>query len=220
MELHTKKCHKWIDVDFRKIQKQISSNLDYGWRRNMWHKIWLKGEKQIVLHSAPPLHGDWWLLIIVSFAHPNLFNKCSAPPSAFYPLLQLSPSSAPSQPRLLHSVRADAYSFDQGHFWQWRTCWRQGLVYQCRRGGCIFIRPGVFRTTEHLLETRVSLPASPLSVVQAMVIIFYIGFWRGCVGPTLFFRNGNLLPLNTIPHKHQKIHKQYEQFIVGNLVFK
>jgi hypothetical protein len=31
MELHMKKCHKWIDVDFRKIQKQMSSNLDYGW---------------------------------------------------------------------------------------------------------------------------------------------------------------------------------------------
>jgi hypothetical protein len=30
MELHTKKCHKCIDVDFRKIQKQIPSNLDYG----------------------------------------------------------------------------------------------------------------------------------------------------------------------------------------------
>jgi hypothetical protein len=33
MELHTKKCHKLIDVDFTKIQKQISSNLDYGWQR-------------------------------------------------------------------------------------------------------------------------------------------------------------------------------------------
>jgi hypothetical protein len=30
MELHTKQCHKRIDVDFRKIQEQISSNLDYG----------------------------------------------------------------------------------------------------------------------------------------------------------------------------------------------
>jgi hypothetical protein len=35
------KCHKWIDVDFRKIQKQISLNLDYGWWRKMWYKIWL-----------------------------------------------------------------------------------------------------------------------------------------------------------------------------------
>jgi hypothetical protein len=56
MELHTKKCHKWIDVDFRKIQKHISSNLDYGWRRKTWYKIWLqmKREKQIVLHSNRP----------------------------------------------------------------------------------------------------------------------------------------------------------------------
>jgi hypothetical protein len=30
MKLHTKKCYNWMDVDFRKIQKQISSNLDYG----------------------------------------------------------------------------------------------------------------------------------------------------------------------------------------------
>jgi hypothetical protein len=30
IELHTKKYHKRIDVDFRKNQKQISSNLDYG----------------------------------------------------------------------------------------------------------------------------------------------------------------------------------------------
>jgi hypothetical protein len=34
MELHTKKCHKWIDVDFRKIQKK-------------YHQIWITddGEK-------------------------------------------------------------------------------------------------------------------------------------------------------------------------------
>jgi hypothetical protein len=25
------KCYKWIDVDFKKIQKQILSNLDYIW---------------------------------------------------------------------------------------------------------------------------------------------------------------------------------------------
>jgi hypothetical protein len=56
MELHMKKCHKWIDVDFRKF-------------RNEYHQIWitddgeicdkkieckLKGEKQIVLHSNRP----------------------------------------------------------------------------------------------------------------------------------------------------------------------
>jgi hypothetical protein len=29
------------------------------------------------------------------------------------------------------------------------------------RGGCIFIRPEAFRTMEHLLATRVSVPASP-----------------------------------------------------------
>jgi hypothetical protein len=32
------------------------------------------------------------------------------------------------------------------------------------------------RTMEHLLVTMVSLPASPLSVGQATVIFFYIGF--------------------------------------------
>jgi hypothetical protein len=58
-------------------------------------------------------------------------------------------------------VEADAYSFDQRHFRQWSTCWRRGLVYQRRRGGCIFIRPGAFRIIEHLLATRVSLPALP-----------------------------------------------------------
>jgi hypothetical protein len=29
-------------------------------------------------------------------------------------------------------VGADGYSFDQGHFEQWSTCWRYGLVYLCR----------------------------------------------------------------------------------------
>jgi hypothetical protein len=29
------------------------------------------------------------------------------------------------------------------------------------RGGCIFIRPGAFRTMEHVLAMRVSVPASP-----------------------------------------------------------
>jgi hypothetical protein len=68
-------------------------------------------------------------------------------------------------------------------------------------GGCKFIRQGEFltmehllatmvsvppspgrmpargiRTMEHLLATMVSLPASPLSVGQAIVIFFYIGF--------------------------------------------
>jgi hypothetical protein len=32
------------------------------------------------------------------------------------------------------------------------------------------------RTLEHLLATMVSLPASPLSVGQATIIFFYIGF--------------------------------------------
>jgi hypothetical protein len=56
MELHMKKCHKWIDVDFSKIQKQISSNLDYGRRRKRDTKFdgRLKGEKQTVLHSNRP----------------------------------------------------------------------------------------------------------------------------------------------------------------------
>jgi hypothetical protein len=47
-----------------------------------------------------PFIGDECLLNIVSFAHPNLFNKCSSLPSAFYPLLRLLPSSSPSQPHL------------------------------------------------------------------------------------------------------------------------
>jgi hypothetical protein len=56
MELHTKKSHKWIDVDFRKIQKQMSSNLDYGWRtkRDTKFDCRLKGEKQTVLHLNRP----------------------------------------------------------------------------------------------------------------------------------------------------------------------
>jgi hypothetical protein len=33
------------------------------------------------------------------------------------------------------------------------------------RGGCIFIRPGAFRTMEHLLATRVSVPASPGRII-------------------------------------------------------
>jgi hypothetical protein len=68
-----------------------------------------------------------------------------------------------------------------------------------RRGGCIFIRQRAFLTMEHLLATMVSvplspgrmtargimehllakmvsLPASPLSVGQATVIFFYVGF--------------------------------------------
>jgi hypothetical protein len=51
-----KKCHKWIDVDFRKIQKQISSNLDYCLRRKRDAKFdcRLKGENQTVLHSNRP----------------------------------------------------------------------------------------------------------------------------------------------------------------------
>jgi hypothetical protein len=45
-----------------------------------------------------------------------------------------------------------------------------------RRGGCIFIQQGAFLTMEHLLATMVSLPGSPLSVGQATIIFFYIGF--------------------------------------------
>jgi hypothetical protein len=68
-----------------------------------------------------------------------------------------------------------------------------------RRGGSIFIQQGAFLTMEHLLAmmvsippspgwmsargimehllaTMVSLPGSPLSVGQATIIFFYIGF--------------------------------------------
>jgi hypothetical protein len=45
-----------------------------------------------------------------------------------------------------------------------------------RRGGCIFIRQGAFLTMEYLLATMVRLPGSPLSVGQATIIFFYIGF--------------------------------------------
>jgi hypothetical protein len=58
-------------------------------------------------------------------------------------------------------VGVDAYSFSQGHFGQWSTCWRRGLVDQRRRGGCIFIQSGAFLIMEHLLTTRVSVPAPP-----------------------------------------------------------
>jgi hypothetical protein len=92
------KCHKWIDVDFTKIQKQISSNLDYGWRRKTWYKIWLQ----------------------------------------------------------IKRGKANWSSFEQ--------TW-----------------PRPFN------GTMVSLPESHLSVGQAMVIFFYIAFWRWLVGPTLFF---------------------------------
>jgi hypothetical protein len=130
-----------------------------------------------------------------------------------------------------------------GRRW-WSSNWgRRRGQGSGRRGGCIFIRQGAFLTMEHLLATMVSvplslgrmptrgimehllatmvsLPASPLSVGQATIIFFYIGFWRCRVGPTLFFLNWNLRPSNIIPHKqHQKIRKKYEQFIVGNLVF-
>jgi hypothetical protein len=47
-----------------------------------------------------PFIGDWCLLIIVSFAHLNLFNKRSVLPSGFYCLLRLPASSSPSQPHL------------------------------------------------------------------------------------------------------------------------
>jgi hypothetical protein len=106
MELHTNKCHKWINVDFRKNQKQISSNMDYDWLRKMWYKIWLQIKRGKANYSSfeqtwpRPFIGDECLLTIASFAHPNFFNKRSALPSAFYPLLWLPPSSSSSQPRL------------------------------------------------------------------------------------------------------------------------
>jgi hypothetical protein len=68
MELHTKKCHKQIDVDFRKNHKQISSNLDYGWRRKRDTKFdcKLKGETKLFFirtDLAPPLH---WRRVFVN----------------------------------------------------------------------------------------------------------------------------------------------------------
>jgi hypothetical protein len=76
-------------------------------------------------------------------------------------------------------------------------------VYHRRRGRCW---PGAFEQWTTCL--RLSLPESPLSVGQATIIFFYIGFWRWRVGPTLFFLNRNLLPSNIIPHKqHQKFAK-------------
>jgi hypothetical protein len=87
--------------------------------RNKYHQLWitideekcdtkfdcsLKGEKSncsSFKQTWPrPFIGDESLLIIVSFAHPNLFNKRSALPSALCPLLRLSPTLSPSQPRL------------------------------------------------------------------------------------------------------------------------
>jgi hypothetical protein len=55
---------------------------------------------------------------------------------------------------------AYGYSFGQGHFEQWSTCWRSGLMYQRRRDGCIFIRPGAFQIMEYLLAMSVIVPAS------------------------------------------------------------
>jgi hypothetical protein len=69
----------------------------------MWHKIWLQIKRVKANCSSfeqtwpHPFICDGCLLIIVSFAHPNLFNKRFALPSAFYPLLRLLPSSSPSQ---------------------------------------------------------------------------------------------------------------------------
>jgi hypothetical protein len=50
------KCHKWIDVDFRKNQKQISSNLDYNDEeiRDRKFDCRLKVEKRTILHSNRP----------------------------------------------------------------------------------------------------------------------------------------------------------------------
>jgi hypothetical protein len=53
MELHTKQCHKWIDVDFRKFRNnyhQIWITID-GEKRDTKFDGRLKGEKQFVIHS-------------------------------------------------------------------------------------------------------------------------------------------------------------------------
>jgi hypothetical protein len=52
---------------------------------------------------------------------------------------------------------------------------KKGAGVGCR-GGCIFIRQGAFLKMEHLLVTMVSIPGSPMSVGQATIIFFYIGF--------------------------------------------
>jgi hypothetical protein len=72
----------------------------------MWYKIWLQIKRGKANFSSfeqtwpRPFIGDGCLFIIVSFAHPNLFNKGYALRSSIYPLLRLPPSSSLSQPRL------------------------------------------------------------------------------------------------------------------------
>jgi hypothetical protein len=56
MELHTKKCHKCIDVDFRKFRSkyhQIWITVDGG-KSDIKFDCRLKREKQNVLHSNRP----------------------------------------------------------------------------------------------------------------------------------------------------------------------
>jgi hypothetical protein len=108
MELHTKNCHKWIDVDFRKNQIQISSNLYYGWLRKTWYKIWLwikrgKSNCSSFKQTWPRRFiGDRWLLINVSFAHMNFL--INTPPC----LSPFIPFSGFHLPRLRHSLASVA----------------------------------------------------------------------------------------------------------------
>jgi hypothetical protein len=108
MELHTKNCHKWIDVDFRKNQIQISLNLYYGWLRKTWYKIWLwikrgKSNCSSFKQTWPRRFiGHQWLLINVSFAHMNFL--INTPPC----LSPFIPFSGFHLPRLRHSLASVA----------------------------------------------------------------------------------------------------------------
>jgi hypothetical protein len=68
---------------------------------------------------------------------------------------------------------ADAYSFGQGEFLTKEHILAKMVIVPPSPGR--MLARGI-RTMEHLLATMVSLPASPLSVEQAKVIFFYIGF--------------------------------------------
>jgi hypothetical protein len=106
--------------------------------------------------------------------------------------IQINQRSATCARRWGRTGRRQRWSSDRGR--------RRGQGSR-RRGGCIFIRQGAFLimehlwamtvsvppslgqmpargilTMEHLLATMVSLLVLPLSVGQATVIIFYIGF--------------------------------------------
>jgi hypothetical protein len=60
------------------------------------------------------------------------------------------------------------------------------------------------------LAAMVSLPRSPLSVGQATIIFFYIGFWRWRWAGH-YFSELKLASLKYYTHKqHQKIRKKYE----------